>query len=300
MEESDLNTHESLVNSLRTEDFQSVQQILNSSTFLPYNDETNNATQQELVVDVDTQGQQLLPPSTPDIGDDKRRKHECIIESIQILLTLILSPDPMVLVTPPLVLVPLDLIATFFEKIDLQYCVPTLRDSYDENTLYYTCPIHELCIDRKYVVLRILFNKLPLDVIRKELQRHDYVSIESMRAAEDHVHQQHERMVVVPQQDLDDNQQGEDDNGLHNEEDDNSLLLPEERLCTPLQAAWEKILIDNPHQLLILDRLDSITSLSELYLDANQNIKDLIETSLLLLSEYDGHRDYPPAFKRHY
>jgi hypothetical protein len=234
MEESDLNTHESLVNSLRTEDFQSVQQILNSSTFLPYNDETNSAAQQELVIDVEMQGQQLLQPSTPDIADDERRKHECIIESIQLLFTLILtSPDPMALVAPPLVVpVPLDLIATFFEKIDLQYCVPTLRDCYDENTLYYTCHIHELCIDRKVDVLRILFDKLPRIVIRKELQRHDYVSIESMRAVEDHVHQQHERMVVVPHQeeDIDDNQ----------EEDDSFLLLPEERLCTLLQAAWEK------------------------------------------------------------
>jgi hypothetical protein len=99
----------------------------------------------------------------------------------------------------------------------------------------------------------------------------------SSRAAEDDVHPQNIG-----------NQQGEDGS---------SLLLPEERLCTPLQGAWEKILIDDPQ--LILDGLDSITSttsLSELSLgDANnQNIKDLIETSILLLSAYDGgHRSYP-------
>lgn len=77
-------------------------------------------------------------------------------------------------------------------------------------------------------------------------------------------------------------------------------MVPEERLCTPLQAAWEKILIDEHPQFTTRtpDRLDSFHYEPFRYLDAtNHNIKDLIETPVLLLRAYDGHCSYYPSLQ---
>ena len=317
-EESDQMVHESLANNLRRGDFRSIQETLESSTFLPYNEEIVT----QAMADLETEGQQewlLTQASSPNI--DGRRKTLCIIESIQLLLRLIM--DPLLLILLPADAAgapagagadeePLDLIITnFFAKIDLQYCVPTLRDNYDESTLYYNCLIHELCIERKYDTLRIIFNMLPLHVLRKELQRHDYLSIEESRgaAAAQAEQQQGDDPMLENQGDED----GEDAGAgllLHHHQQDDDEFSDEdswgvgmERFCTPLQAAWEKMLIDHSPQF-IIHRFDSITNLSDLYLDENQDIKDLLKTSVLLLrayDEYDGrssthhhHSCYPP------
>ena len=289
-------SHESLfLSSMRTGDLRQIQETLESCTFLPYDDEI--ATQ--AILDFETEDLLIIQSPALNNTDGRRHKASCIIESIQLLLGLIIDPPDMLELPPAApdegVTTTLEeLVANFFEKIDLRYCVPTLRGNYNENTLYYACFIHELCVERKCDTLRVMFNALPLDARRRELQRHDYLSIESRRtvaaagAGEDGDNQQevHPNMVLG-------NQAGEEEE-LHHQDEEDHLNdddpwrpgQPQERVCTPLQAAWEKILIDHPLPL-ILDRLDSITRLSDLYLNTNHEIKDLIETSVLVLRAYE-------------
>jgi hypothetical protein len=255
-----------------------VSQLLESSTFLPYYDQAERESQEGGVI----YGGYLSPSpqSEVEIDRDRLAKVECLTDAIQYLFFLIID-DRVHEHT-----VPRDIVMSFFNTIDLRYCVPALRSSYDESRLYYTCLLHELCLERELDTVRIILNALPIDVTRKELRRLDYLCIESNvprlrpRAGQEVV-----RIVGT---------RNEDERGGDNGEFDRRVSV--ELFCTPLQASWETYLDVDDQQIwgnTNFERLESIRSLADLQLDTNKDIKGLLHTSLLILWAYDGRFPIP-------
>ena len=270
---SDLSSHQELLESLHVQDFHRASQLLESCTFLPYSDHDNDKRKSEQVPASFVEDDQHSAPehTSKDIVEEeytKMAKAQCLEEAIRHLFFLIIDEH---------LTLPSGFVTLFFREIDLRYCIPTLRSSYSELTLYHSCVLHELCLEREFEAVQIILSALPVDVMKNELRRMDYLSIESNQGWTGG---------------RDNNEMRQDPVGMTTEEN-----VAVDLICTPLQALWETFLTidDRCNFMNNADRLDLIKPPKDLDdIVADQDIKGIFCLSLLLLWLYDG-RGTPPC-----
>lgn len=220
----------SLRNSLQAKDWEKVRELLSTQSFAPYQE------QEDAVL-------RSGDPSLPSCMDDEV---EYMTDAIQCLF--FNSND-----------IPSDIFTLFSKAVDLRHVIPSLRANYDPRTIYYSCLIHELCLDNKYEAIRLLLRSLPVHVAAQEAQRLDYMYIEYM--SDDHHHPEDEIGQRGP-----------------------GAISGFEFIHSPLQVAWEGTLFDTKGQ----KDLYSISSIEDLKCDAYQDIAALWKCTMLLLSSAGG------------
>lgn len=136
------------------------------------------------------------------------------------------------------------LLPMLMECIDLRHIFPSMRSEYDRNRVYYTPLLHNVCLDHKHEAVALVLHSLGPENARKEASRFDHVHL---LLGQDKHHWDYEF------------------------------------LYTPIQSAWETMLVEDFPQV-----LENVASLEDLWSPLHLNLLNLWLTSMYLLMAMDG------------
>ena len=136
------------------------------------------------------------------------------------------------------------LLPLLIERIDLKHIFPSMRSDFDLSKVYCTPLLHNVCLDHKHEAMALVLSSLGPEFAQREATRFDHVSL---LLGEDKLHWDYDF------------------------------------LYTPIQTAWETLLVDDFPQAIL-----NITSLEDLGAPSNTNLLNLWLTSMYLLMAMDG------------